>query len=185
MTTGTQGHPTLLAWDELAPPVRDALAGRLTGLYGETSDGAAFGALAVDKQQALLIFVERLGRLKLWAKVTRVTNVYGEGGVGIEFEAARGLSKRLRLSRQFATRFAAHRGTAEGFSEKGRRTAALHFLRPSPRGRSWAAHFDLYAPFASPLSALRHLWHEKLRGRTPRWEEIAGALEYEGLDWTD
>jgi hypothetical protein len=183
VTTGSQTAAPL-AWDELTPPVRDALAGKLTGLYGAASDRAAFDALAVDKQQALLIFVARLGRLNLWADVSRVTNVYGEGGVGIEFEAARGLPKRLRRRSAFTTRFAAHRGTAEGFYEKGRRTAALHFLRARPRSRRWAAHFDFYAPVASPLSALRHLWHEKLRGRTPRWSEIADALEYDGREWT-
>jgi hypothetical protein len=173
-----------LAWDALSPSVRDALAGKLAGLYGAASDPAAFDALAVDKQQSLLIFVARLRQLKLWPEVARVTNVYGEGGVGIEFESARGFSKHLRRSAKFTTRFAKHRGTAEGFREKGRSAAALHFLRPLPRSRVWAAHFDLYAPLASPLSALRHLWHEKLRGRTPRWEEIATALEYEGRDWT-
>jgi hypothetical protein len=182
VTTETQTRT--VAWDELSPPVRDALAGKLAGLYGAASDRAAFDALAVDKQQALLIFVARLGQLKLWPEVARVTNVYGEGGVGVEFESARGFSKRLRRSAKFTARFAAHRGTAEGFREKGRSDAALHFLRARPRSRAWAAHFDLYAPLASPLSALRHLWHEKLRGRTPRWEEIAAALEYDGRDWT-
>jgi hypothetical protein len=182
VTTGTQTRT--LAWDDLSPSVRDALAGKLAGLYGAATDPAAFDALAVDKQQALLIFVARLGQLKLWPEVARVSNVYGEGGVGIEFESARGLSKRLRRGAKFTTRFAKHRGTAEGFREKGRSTAALHFLRPRPRSRAWAAHFDLYAPLANPLSALRHLWYEKLRGRTPRWGEIVTALEYDGRDWT-
>ena len=173
-----------LAWGELSTSARDALAGRLAGLYGAASDAEAFGALAVDKQQALLIFVETLGRLKFWREVSRVTNVYGEGGVGIEFEAARGLSKRLRHSPAFTARFARHRGTAEGYYEKGRRTAVLHLLRPRPRARLWAAHFDLHSPLASPLSALRHLWHEKLLGRTPDWRRIAEGLGYGGLEWT-
>jgi hypothetical protein len=180
----TGEHPPPLAWGELRPLLRAALLGKLAGLYGAATDRAAFDALAVDKQQALLIFVWRFGDLKLWAKVARITNVYGEGGVGIEFEAARGLSKELRRGSRFSTRFAAHRDTAEGFYEKGRRTAALHFLRARPRTRLWAAHFDLYAPLASPLSALRHLWHEKLRGRTPDWREITAALAYDPTDWT-
>jgi hypothetical protein len=183
VTTEAQEN-TAPAWDELPPPARAALAGKLAGLYGAASDRAAFDALALDKRQALLISAARLGRLKLWADVARVTNVYGEGGVGVEFEAGRGFSKRLRRSTKFTTRFAAHRGTAEGFYEKGRRTAALHILRARPRSRQWAAHFDLYAPLASPLSALRHLWHEKLRGRTPGWREIASALGDEGRGWT-
>jgi hypothetical protein len=183
VTTAPQ-EDVRLAWGELAPPVRAALAGKLAGLYGAASDAEAFGALAVDKQQALLIFAARLGRLNLWADVSRVTNVYGEGGVGIEFEAARGLTKRLRHGAKFTRRFAAHRGTAEGFYEKGQAAAALHFLRPHPRSPAWAAHFDLYGPLASPLSALRHLWHEKLRGRTPGWREIAAAHGYDGRGWT-
>jgi hypothetical protein len=176
----TGEHPPPLSWGELPPPLRAALLGKLAGLYGATTDAAAFDALAVDKQQALLIFAERFADLKLWAKVARITNVYGEGGVGIEFEAMRGLSKELRRGARFSTRFAAHRDTAEGFRERGRRDAALHFLRARPRARLWAAHFDLYAPLASPASALRHLWHEKLRGRTPGWREIAAALGYGG-----
>ncbi|MCA1630537.1 MAG: hypothetical protein LC785_11205 [Acidobacteria bacterium] len=176
--------PLPLTWGELTPPVREALTGRLAGLYGAASDPAAFDALAVDKQRALLIFVEALGRLNFWREVSRVTNVYGEGGVGIEFEAARGFSKRLRRTGLFTTRFARHRGTAEGYSERGRRTAALHFLRALPRERLWAAHFDLHAPAASPRSALRHLWHEKLRRRTPDWREIAGELGLDGSGWT-
>ncbi|HVG30510.1 MAG TPA: hypothetical protein VM864_12460 [Pyrinomonadaceae bacterium] len=183
MKAETETAPPL-AWDDLPPPLRDALAGRLAGLYGAASDRAAFDAAGVDKQQSLLLFAGRLGQLKLWGEVSRVTNVYGEGGVGIEFEAERGLSKRLRRSLQFTGRFAAHRGTAEGFYEKGRRTAALHLLRARPREQLWAAHFDLYSPLANPLSALRHLWHEKLRGRTPGWGEIAAALGRDGRDWT-
>jgi hypothetical protein len=33
---------------------------------------------------------------------------------------------------------------------------------------------------AGPVSALRHLYAEKLRGRTPDWREIAGALGGDG-----
>jgi hypothetical protein len=183
VTTDTQ-EGSALAWGDLPPSLRAALTGKLAGLYGAASDGGAFDALAVDKQQALLIFVETLSRLKLWVEVARVTNVYGEGGVGIEFEAARGFSKRLRRSEVFTTRFARHRDTAEGYREKGRRTAALHFLRARPRARLWSAHFDLYSPNASPLSALRHLWHEKLRARTPGWREIADELGHGSRHWT-
>jgi hypothetical protein len=177
-----------LAWQELPADVRAALEGRLEGLYnatsdvgeaGEAGDASVFDALPVDKQQALLIFVRRLSRLRLWRAVVRVTNVYGEGGVGLEFIAAPGLKSRLRRDRRFTARFAAHRDTAEGFYEFRRPTAALHFLRARRGGREWAVHFDLYAPLASPLSALRHLWHEKLRAETPRWEEIAASLGYD------
>jgi hypothetical protein len=167
-----------LSWGELMPQARSALAGRVEGLYGIDDDARAFDALALDKQQSLLIFVRRLCELKLWRAVQRVTNVYGEGGVGIEFVASQELRARLRQSRRFTSRFAAHRDTAEGFYELRRRTAALHFLHLRRGGREWSAHFDLYAPLASPASALRHLWHEKLRRETPNWEAIIAALGY-------
>lgn len=171
--------PRRLAWRELAPDSRGALAGKIAGLYGGPDDETAFDALAADKQRAAIIFARRLGGLGLWGDVERLTNVYGEGGVGIAFVAARGLKKRLGQSPRFTSRFAAHRDAAEGFYELGRRTAALHFLRERRGGSDWAAHFDLHAPLALPLGALRHLWHERLRGRTPRWEEIAAALGYD------
>jgi hypothetical protein len=176
VTTGT------LSWDELTPGARAALTGRLEGLYGVGTDAEAFDALPVDKQQALLIFVSRLCELKLWRAVERLTNVYGAGGVGIEFVAVPDLHTRLRRSRRFTSRFAAHRDTAEGYYELRRTVAALHFLRARRGGRVWSAHFDLYAPLANPASALRHLWHEKLRGETPGWRAIAAALGCEGRE---
>lgn len=173
------GGPRQLSWRELAPDLRGALAGRLAGLYGVADEGRAFDALAVDKQRALIVFARRLGELGLWRDVARVTNVYGLGGVGIGFVAARGLKKRLDQSPRFTARFASHRDTAEGFYELRRSRAALHFLRQRRGGREWTAHFDAYGPLASPLGALLHLWRERLRGRTPRWEEIAAALGYD------
>jgi hypothetical protein len=171
-----------LSWDDLTPGARAALAGKVEGLYGVGADATAFDALPVDKQQSLLIFVSRLCELKLWRAVQHVTNVYGEGGVGVEFVAAPDLHARLRRSRRFTPRFAAHRDTAEGFYELRRPTAALHFLRARRGGREWSAHFDLYAPLASPAGALRHMWHERLRGETPDWRAIAAALGFEGRE---
>lgn len=171
-----------LAWTDLSPDARAALAGKLDGLYDAPAgagDAHIFDALTIDKQQALLIFAWRLSRLRLWRAVVRVTNVYGEGGVGLAFVATPDLRSRLRRSRRFTTRFAKHHDTAEGFYELRRSVAVLHFLRARRGGREWSVHFDLYAPLVNPLSTLRHLWHEKLRAETPRWEEIAAALEYD------
>jgi hypothetical protein len=170
-----------LVWRGLAPDLRDALGGRLAGLYGGADDASVFDALSVDKQRALLVFARRLGELSLWREIACVTNVYGRGGVGISFNATRGLKKRLGQSPRFTPRFAAHRDAAEGFYELRRTRAALHFLRRRRGGREWEAHFDLHAPLSSPLSALLHLWHERVRGRTPGWEEIAAALGYDLL----
>jgi hypothetical protein len=165
-----------LSWDALPPPARAALAGRLAGLYGHDGDKAAFDSLAADKQHALLLFAGRLGALGLWGSVVRVANVYGEGGVGLEFESAADFSAALGAHPRFTRRFARHGDCAEGFLEKGRARAALHILRPAGPGRRWAAHFDLHSPLASPASALRHFYAEKLRGRTPDWREIRSAL---------
>ncbi len=166
-----------LSWARLAEGRRAALGGRLAGLFEHTSDEAAFDSLAADKQQALLLFVGRLGSLGLWDSVRRVTNVYGMGGVGLEFVAAGDFSAALDAHPSFTRRFAAHGDTAEGFLEKGRSRAALHILRPRDgRDWHWAAHFDLHSPLATPASALRHFYLEKVRGRTPDWREIRVAL---------
>ncbi|MCA1615276.1 MAG: hypothetical protein LC800_14465 [Acidobacteria bacterium] len=165
-----------MSWGRLAVGARAALSGRLAGLYGHETDEAAFDSLAADKQHALLLFAARLGGLGLWGLVARVSNVYGEGGVGLEFEAAGDFSGALGAHERFTRRFARHGDSAEGFLETGRARAALHILRPAGPGRLWAAHFDLHSPLASPASALRHLYAEKLRGQTPDWREVRLAL---------
>ena len=47
-----------LTWTDLRYDVREALTGKLMGLYGAPSDPEAFEALTEDKQQALLLLVE-------------------------------------------------------------------------------------------------------------------------------
>lgn len=172
-------RPDATDWDGLPRHLRPALEGKLAGLYGVVEDARAFDALAEDKRRALLIFLRRLGELGLWDSVRRVTNVYGEGGVGLAFIADAVLSHRLRESLRFTSRFASHGDTAEGFFEKGRRRASLHLLRAARGADEWTAHFDLHSPAADPFSAARHLWSERLRGRTPGWREIAAALGYD------
>jgi hypothetical protein len=167
----------VLRWAALSRGYRAALAGRLAGLWQHPSDESAFGSLAVDKQQALLIFVRRLTALGLWGHVASVTNVYGVGGVGMNFEDAAGLSAALRLRADFTPRFAAHADSAEGYAER-RPSAALHVLRAAATGR-WAAHFDLHGAMSGAGGALRHLFAEKLGGHRPDWREIASALGYE------
>ena len=166
-----------LRWHDLTPATRAALEGKLAGLYGHEQDDEAFDSLAVDKQQALLIFVRRLRELKLWDAVRRVENVYGEGGTGMNFAAWPLLESTLRGRADFTTWFARHTDTAGGFLERHRASAALHILYVDEEGkRRWAAHFDLYNPWASPLNAWRHLLHEKVRRGTPGWRTISAAL---------
>ncbi|HEX8708586.1 MAG TPA: hypothetical protein VF723_10125 [Pyrinomonadaceae bacterium] len=167
-----------LSWQTLAPPVRQLLEGRLEGLYAAQTDREAFDALAIDKQQALLIFAGRLLELGLWAGVRRIENVYGTGGVGMAFTARPFLRRALAESRDFSGRFARHRATAGGFVERRRGRASLHLLYVDEGASRWTAHFDLYNPRVSARNAWLHLLHEKVGGRRPGWQAIGVALGY-------
>jgi len=165
-----------LRWDDVPETLRDDLARKLEGLYGHADGRDAFDSLAGDKQQALLLFAVRLSDLNLWREIESVENVYGIGGVGMSFRARRGLAAALKAHGQFTSRFASHGDCAEGFFELGRSRAALHFLRMKGDASLWSIHFDLHAPAATPLSALRHFWSEKVRGEMPDWDAIKSAL---------
>lgn len=175
--TPNKSEPAPLRWQELAPQTREAFARRLEGLYGAASDEDAFDSLAVDKQQALLILGRRFYELDLWQTVRRIENVYGEGGVGMNFTPWPVLKSTLESREDFTQRFARHRDTTAGFIETGVGKASLHILYvDDEKGRHWAAHFDLYNPWASPLNAWRHLLNEKMRGYTPDWRAIGSSL---------
>ncbi|HYP52916.1 MAG TPA: hypothetical protein VEQ42_05215 [Pyrinomonadaceae bacterium] len=163
-------------WRELDGELRALLAGRLAGLYGALSDEQAFDALGLDKQRALLIFARRLAPLKLWRGVARVTNVWGTGGVGMDFDGRPLLASALSLRRDFTTLWASHGRRWRGFRERRVRRAALHFLREGDSRRRWSVHFDLDNPLASVGQALSHLVREVWRGETPDWQVIEGAL---------
>lgn len=169
-----------LRWRELTLKGRVALERKLEGLYGYERDESAFDSLPVDKQQALLMLAGRLRELKLWDTVRRVTNVYGEGGVGMNFTAWPLLEATLSRRADFTRWFAAHGDTTGGFLERGRLRASLHILYVDDGERRWAAHFDLYNPWASPINAWRHLLHEKLYRETPDWRVIRAALRDDG-----
>jgi hypothetical protein len=177
MSDGRSTAPGILSWSDLAGETRMALEGKLKGLFGWQREDEIFDSLSVDKQQALLILLKRFQELGLWDAVRRVTNVYGEGGVGMDFAAWPVLRSRLDSRRDFTRRFAAHRNNSGGFLEwrKGGKPT-LHLVYLDGGERRWAAHFDLYNPFASPLNALRHLYHEKLRGELPNWRQIGLSL---------
>jgi hypothetical protein len=169
-----------LRWSRLPENVRAELARKLEGLYGGARDEAVFDALAVDKQQALLILLRRLLDLDLWGAVRRIENLYGAGGVGMHFKAWPFLKSALERRQNFSAWFARHRHTTRGFIERG--TAgrpSLHFLHAGGgKAGGWEAHFDLYNPWSSPLSAWRHLAHEKIRKKTPDWRVIGASLGY-------
>jgi hypothetical protein len=166
-----------LNWRELSADTRHALAGRLKGLYERAADESAFDQLALDKQQALLILLRRFRELNLWETVRRVENVYGLGGVGMNFAVWPFIKSTLERRADFTSWFARHRDTTAGWIERNRGCASLHVLYVDEgTERKWAAHFDLYNPWASPMNAWRHLLHEKFRRYTPDWHAISYSL---------
>jgi hypothetical protein len=175
MADPTSDVKTIL-WQDLAADVSKALTDKLSGLWGAASDEDAFNGLAVDKQQTLLILVSRLQAKKLWDLINKIDNVYGEGGVGIGFSAPDTAEATLRSRKDFTRFMANHKDTTDGFYEKGRGDAVLHFLYQEGTPRKWYVHFDLYSPVHSPLSALKHLRHEFIGKVTPDWRMIQDHL---------
>ena len=142
-------------------------------MYGyDGSDAEVFDRLDLNKRRALSLLASRLAALDLWRHVRRITNVYGEGGVGCEFVADQTLQSVLVARDDFTTRFARHADAEAGYLERRRPRGSLHLLLMNRAACSWSAHFDAHSPVASPLSVLRHLWHERLRGKRPAWHEL-------------
>ena len=164
-----------VTWAELPDDTRELLRGKLAGLWQHPTDADAFDSWALDKKQALLLLLNRMQSKGLWHLVKRVTNVYGEDGVGLEFEAWPMIESTLSHRDDFTRLMANHKGTSGGFYEKQRPEAVLHFLFQEGEPRRWAVHFDLYSPVYSPASALKHLRYEYLGGLKPDWRMIAKA----------
>lgn len=165
-----------ILWKDLADDAREALSGKLTGLWGAVSDEAAFNGLAVDKQQTLLIMLSRLQAKGLWQVIRKIDNVYGKHGVGIGFSAWPFIESTLKARRDFTRFLANHKDTTGGFYEKGRGDAVLHFLYVEGKPREWYVHFDLYSPVHSLASALKHLRYEFIGKLTPDWRMIQKVL---------
>jgi hypothetical protein len=175
--TAAAAEATVLTWSELSDETRHALSQRLVGLYERETDESAFNALALDKQQALLILLRRFLELDLWETVRRVENVYGLGGVGMNFAVWPFIKSTLERREDFTAWFARHSDTTGGWIERNVGRASLHVLYvDEATERKWAAHFDLYNPWASPVNAWRHLLHEKIRHYTPDWRAIGSSI---------
>lgn len=166
-----------LAWTDLSEETKDLLTGKLAGLWGAASDRAAFDSWPLDKQQALLLLLKRMHAKKLWHLVKRITNVYGEGGVGLQFEAWPMIESTLTRRNDFTRLMANHKDTHGGFYEKKRAAAVLHFLFQEGAPRTWYVHFDLYSPVHSPGSAWKHLRHEFMGKVKPDWRMIEKFLD--------
>ncbi|HET6977840.1 MAG TPA: hypothetical protein VFI24_16030 [Pyrinomonadaceae bacterium] len=167
---------TSLVWADLSRETKELLKGKLAGLWGAESDEAAFDSWTIDKKYALLLLLKRIRAKDLWHVVKRITNVYGEGGVGLQFDAWPIIESNLSGRRDFTRRFANHKDTSGGFYEKGREEAVLHFLFQEGQPRTWYVHFDLYSPVHSAGSAWKHLRYEFLSKTKPNWRRIAKCL---------
>jgi len=165
-----------LRWSDLPVETRELLSGRLAGLWQSPTDAAAFDSWPTDKQQAMLLILGRLRTKGLWHLVRQITNVYGEGGVGIGFLAWPLIEATLSRRKDFTRRFANHKNTSAGFYETGRGDVVLHFLFAEGDPRQWSVHFDRYSPVYSPLSVFKHLRHEFVGGFKPDWQTIAKCL---------
>jgi len=166
----------LLKWVDLSRETKEFLKGKLAGLWGAETDEAAFNSWSPDKKYALLLLLNRIRAKELWHLVKRIDNVYGEGGVGLQFDAWPMIEYTLSRRKDFTRRFANHKDTSGGFYEKGRAEAVLHFLFQEGQPRKWYVHFDLYSPVHSPGSAWKHLRHEFLSKTKPDWRMIAKSL---------
>ncbi|CAN5799108.1 MAG: hypothetical protein H0T77_07965 [Pyrinomonadaceae bacterium] len=166
-----------LRWSELPASVRDALTGKLVGLWGAPNDESAFDSLTEDKQQALLLVLSRMQAKDLWHLVRSIDNLYGEGGVGMSFAAWPLIESTLRGRKDFTRVFANHQDTNGGFYEKGRAQAILHFLFQEGSPRKWYVHFDLYSPVHSFSSAGKHLRYEFVGKTCPDWRMIKQCLK--------
>jgi hypothetical protein len=167
----------LLTWSTLPAATKELLTGKLAGCWEAPTDAVAFDSWAFDKQQALLLVLNRMHAKGLWDLVRHVTNVYGEGGVGLQFVAWPMIESTLSRRRDFTRLFANHKDTAGGFYEKQRGDAILHFLYQEGEPRTWYVHFDLYSPVHSFSSALKHLWYESIRKVKPDWRMIANCFK--------
>jgi len=165
-----------LKWADLSRETKEFLKGKLAGLWGAETDEAAFNSWSPDKKYALLLLLNRIRAKELWHLVKRIDNVYGEGGVGLQFDAWPMIEYTLSRRKDFTRRFANHKDTSGGFYEKGRAEAVLHFLYQDGQPRKWYVHFDLYNPVHSPGSAWKHLRHEFLSKTKPDWRMIAKSL---------
>jgi hypothetical protein len=172
----TESPTGTLLWTDLSRETRELLKGKLAGLWGAESDQSAFDSWEIDKKYALLLLLKRMRVKELWYLVRRVTNVYGEGGVGLQFEAWPMIERTLSRRSDFTRRFANHKDTSGGFYEKGRAEAVLHFLFQEGQPRTWYVHFDLYSPVHSTGSAWKHLRYEFLSKTKPNWRTIAKSL---------
>lgn len=176
--------PVPATWAELPESIRSNLQGKLAGLYGYDEDETAFAAVPQDKREALVLLLRRLVGLDLWKSVSKIVNVYGQGGVGMYFSATSDLESGLSSRSDFTRKLARHRDNSGGFLEKERRRASLHFLYidNSSGAPDWHVHLDFYGPMGSFLSTVQHLYYERWQKFRPDWQIMKGFVTEEILE---
>ena len=121
--------------------------------------------------------LSRRPQKRLWQVIRKIDNIYGEGGVGMQFSAWPFILSTLNAREDFTRLFANHQTTTRGFYEKGRREAVLHFLYVAGEPQKWYVHFDLYSPVYSLVSLLKHVRYEVIGKLTPDWRMIQRLLK--------
>lgn len=172
--TSTVSH---LSWSDLPYDRREALTGKLAGMWEQAGDAEAFNVLTIAGQQALLLILDRFRAKDLWQLVRQISNVWGEGGVGFDFTAWPLIHSTLSRRSDFTRLFANHRNTNGGFVERDRTMSVMHFLYVEGTPRKWSLHFDLYNPLHSPTGAWRHLRHDVFSKVKPDWRIIQQGLK--------
>src|ERR1044072_3514466 len=104
-----ESSTTSLQWADLTLETKELLKRKLEGLWGAETDEAAFNSWAIDKKYALLLLLKRIRAKNLWHLVKRIENVYGEGGVGLQFEAWPMIESPLSRGDDFTRTFANHK----------------------------------------------------------------------------
>lgn len=153
--------------------------GKLAGMYGWGNDADVYAKLSEDKREALSLVARRLVEVNLWSAVGRIVNVYGVGGVGLYFSATRDLKSELNDREDFTRAFARHHDNTDGFLEKGRKHASLHFLYIDNQQdeRKWHVHLDYYGPYGSLVTMAQHLFYERWRKFRPDWKLMKTVVE--------
>ena len=167
-----------LLWENLTQAKQHSLLGKIEGLYNHTIAPAAFNSLSLDKQQALLLLLQQFSTLHIWQHVRKIENVYGEGGVGMNFIAWPSFLETLHWHKEFSRRMAKRPGNDGGFRERRARFGGLHILyKGKGESRNWDAHFDMFNPLFSPANAARHVWNEVINSRSPNWLMVRDWLK--------
>ena len=134
---------------------------------------------SVDKQQALLILRGGCATWDCGTRVRRIENVYGEGGVGMNFKAWPFLNLRSSGAENFTSWFAKHRDTTGGFIERGTAGRASLQFSMSIAGRPEVGpRTSIFITRGLRRSTPGGICCMKSFAETPDWRVIGASLGY-------